>query len=126
MKRVNARSGSKRRPASTPADYLATLPSTKRAALQKLRRMIKAAAPGLKECMAYGVPSFRLNGKYLLSYAAAAKHCAFYPGSVVQMLRSELKGFETAKGTIRFSPEKPLPQRVVAELVRLRISQRNQ
>src|SRR5580765_3911183 len=93
----------------TPADYLAAIPGSKRAALQKLRKTIKAAAPMAKECIAYGVPSFRLNGKFLVSYAAAAKHCAFYPGSVVQQLKPELKRFKTTKGGIQFHPDEPIP-----------------
>ena len=109
---------------STPQEYLATLPSKQRSALQKLRRAIKAAAPGLEEYMAYGIPSFRLDGKYLLSYGAGARHCAFYPGSVVQKAKNDLKDYTIAKGTVRFSPEKPLPDRLVRKLVRLRLAQR--
>ena len=109
---------------STTQEYLASLPSDQRAALQKLRRVINATAPELEECIAYGVPAFRLNGKYLLSYGAAAQHCAFYPGSVVQKMKDELKDYSTAKGTIRFSPAQPLPDRIIAKLVRLRVAQR--
>ena len=114
----------KTNPPSTTQEYLAALPADQRAALQKLRRAIKAAAPGLEECMAYGVPSFRLDGKYLLSYGAAANHCAFYPGSVVQKLKSDLKGYSMSKGTIRFSSDKPLPDRIVRKLVKMRLAQR--
>ena len=109
---------------STPQAYLSALPADKRAALQKLRRAIKAAAPDLEECMAYGLPSFRLHGKYLLSYGAGADHCAFYPGSVVQKIPADLKNYATARGTVRFSPSDPLPDRIVRKLVRLRLAHR--
>ena len=124
MTRQTSAKTKKRKPPATPSEYLAGLPSHQRAALQKLRRAIKAAAPQLEECIAYGLPSFRWNGKYLFSYGVAGGHCAFYPGSLVQKLGSDLKQYSVAKGTIHFSPEKPLPERLVRKLVKLRMEQR--
>lgn len=110
---------------ATPNAYLAGLSKEKRAALQNLRANIKAAAPGLEECIGYGMPAFRHNGKFLLAYAAGVNHCAFYPGSVVQKLsKDNLKNFEISKGTIRFPPDKPLPKSLVRKLVKLRLAQR--
>jgi uncharacterized protein YdhG (YjbR/CyaY superfamily) len=104
--------------------YLAALSDEKRAALGKLRQQIKAAAPKAEECMSYGIPGFRLNGKLLVSYGAAAKHCAFYPGSIVQKFKKELKDYDASgKGTIRFSPDKPLPAALVRKIVKARIAQ---
>ena len=75
--------------------------------------------------MSYGSPGFRLNGKLLASYGAAAKHCAFYPGSIVQQFKTELKDYDTSgKGTIRFSADKPLPGALVRKIVKARIAQR--
>ena len=108
----------------THNDYLATVSADKRVALQTLRKAIKAAAPKAEECISYQVPAFRLNGKFLVAYAAGANHCAFYPGSVVQSLKKELKGYDTSKGTVRFPAEKPLPSTLVRKLVKLRIAQR--
>ena len=70
---------------------MAALNAGKRRALEKLRKQIRAAAPMAFECVSYGIPGFRLKGKLLASYAAAAKHCAFYPGSVVEKFTKELK-----------------------------------
>ncbi len=72
--------------------------------------------------MSYRLPAFRLNGKLLVAYGAAANHCAFYPGSVVQVLKAELKNYDLCKGTIRFPAEKPLPGALVRKLVRLRMA----
>jgi uncharacterized protein YdhG (YjbR/CyaY superfamily) len=105
----------------THDDYLARMNANQRAALQKLRKAIKAAVPDAEECISYQVPAFRLNGKFLVAYAAAANHCAFYPGAVIRRLRNELKGYETSKGTIRFPANEPLPATLVRKLVRLRI-----
>jgi len=106
----------------TPADYLAAVSREKRTALEKLRKNIKAAAPGAEECISYGLPAFRLNGKLLVAYGAAAKHCAFYPGSVVQAFKEELKDYDVTKGTIRFPADKPLPAGLVRKLVKARMA----
>lgn len=106
------------------AEYLGTLGDDKRRALQRLQKDIKAAAPKAEECISYGVPGFRLNGRLLCSYGATAKHCAFYPGSVVQQFMKELKGYDTAKGTIRFAVDEPLSTALVRKIVKARIAQR--
>jgi uncharacterized protein YdhG (YjbR/CyaY superfamily) len=108
----------------TVDEYLATLPPDKRAALQFLRRAIKAAAPGAIECISYGIPAFRLDGKLLVHFGAAAKHCAFYPGAVVESHLEELAGYDTSKGTIRFQPDAPLPPLLVRRLVKAQIVRR--
>jgi uncharacterized protein YdhG (YjbR/CyaY superfamily) len=104
--------------------YLRRVRPDQRAALQGLRKAIKAAAPRAEECIAYDVPSFRLDGKYLVSFAAAARHCAFYPGGrAVETHGAELKarGYGLNKGTIRFQPEAPPPASLVRKLVQTRL-----
>jgi uncharacterized protein YdhG (YjbR/CyaY superfamily) len=106
-------------------DYLDSVTEEQRNALEKLRRAIKSAAADAVECISYGMPAFRLGGKMLVSFAAAKNHCAFYPGA--QPLRThadELKGYDLAKGTIRFSPDHPLPDKLVKKLVKTRIADR--
>src|SRR5215212_1853162 len=95
---------------ATTEEYLATLSDDKRAALEKLRRSIKAAAPGAIECIVYRLPAFRLDGKILVAYGAATNHCAFYPMSAatVKAHKAALEGFDTSQGTIRFQPKQPL------------------
>ena len=116
---------SKRNTPETPGEYFATLSTDKRSALVKLRKDIKAAAPKAEECMSYGIPGFRLNGKLLVSYGAAAKHCAFYPGSTLQAFKRELKDYDTSgKGTIRFPASEPLPSSLVRKIVKARIAER--
>ncbi len=106
-------------------EYLARVSDPKkRAALEKLRRTVRAAAPGAEECIAYQLPAFRFHG-LLVAFGAAVKHCALYPmsGALVEAHQKELKGFDTSKGTIRFQPEKPLPVALVRKLVKARIAQ---
>ena len=106
--------------------YLASLTSDKRAALEKLRRAIRAAAPKAEECISYQLPAFRLHGKVLVWFGAATNHCSFYPGAApIAQHAAELKGYPTSKGTIRFSPDDPLPATLVKKLVRARIAERS-
>lgn len=109
-------------PAASIDDYLSKLPAEQRAALEILRGQIRALAPEAVEAISYGLPTFKLNGN-LVHFGAAAKHCAFYPGAVVTEFADRLKGFETAKGTIRFQPDAPLPPDLIADIVRQRIAQ---
>ena len=113
-----------RRTATTVDEYLAALPAGKRAALQWLRRHIRAAAPTAEECISYGIPAFRLDGKLLVHFGAAARHCAFYPGAVVESHKDDLAGYDTSKGTVRFPPEAPLPAALIRKLVKAQIARR--
>jgi len=104
--------------------YLAPLSGEKRAALQKLRKAIKAAAPKAQECISYGIPAFRLDGRMFVAFGAAAKHCAFYPGArPVEAHKRDLEAYSTSKGTIRFPPETPLPASLVRKLVKTRLAE---
>jgi uncharacterized protein YdhG (YjbR/CyaY superfamily) len=110
--------------ARTIDEYLAPLNKDKRTALEKLRRTIKSAAPKAEECISYGIPAFRLNGRLLVAFGAAAKHCAFYPGAhPVAAHKDELKTYSTSKGTVRFPPDNPLPATLVRKLVKTRIGE---
>ena len=102
--------------------YLAALSSDKRAALERLRKTIQAAAPRAEECISYQLPAFRLDGKVLVWFGASANHCAFYPGAVVEAHKDELEDFDTSKGTIRFQADSPLPATLVRKLVKARIA----
>ena len=113
-------------PKTAPATidaYLASLSEDKRAALQALREVIRAAAPDAEECISYQMPAFKLNGM-LVGFAAARNHCALYAwnGSAVGLFADELKDFDTSKGTIRFTPDKPLPETLVRRLVEMKVA----
>lgn len=106
-------------------EYLAPLSKDKRTTLEKLRRDIKSAAPRAEECISYEIPTFRLGGKMLVSFAAWANHCAFYPGvAPLEAHKAELKDYDTSKGTLRFPVDSPLPATLVRKLVRTRIAER--
>lgn len=105
------------------ADYLRAVPPAPRAALQKLRKTIKAAAPEATEGISYGIPMFKHHG-VLVGYAAFKDHCSLFMSTYLpKALQKALAPYQTAKGTIRFTAEKPLPAALVRKLVKARIAQ---
>src|SRR5213592_3774713 len=114
----------KRNP-KTVDEYLASVNSDHSKALQKIREVIHAVAPNAEECISYGIPAFRLNGRSLVFFGAWANHCALYPGSsaTLRKFRNELRDFQTSKGTLRFSPDNPLSVALVKKLVKARVAQ---
>src|SRR5256886_5094493 len=114
----------KRKP-RTIDEYLATAKPDQRRMLAKLRKTIHAVAPNVEECISYGIPAFRLNGRSLVFFGAWANHCSFYPGSSATLkdFRDDLKRFQVSKGTIRFSADNPLPLTLVKKLIKARIAE---
>jgi len=115
-------------PAAKPKtidEYLARAKPEQRALLEKLRKLIHDVAPDVEECISYGLAGFKLRGRPLVYFGAWANHCAFYPGSsaLAKSLHRELKHFETSKGTIRFTPDKPLPNALVKKIVKARVAE---
>ena len=106
-------------------EYLTGLSPDNRAALQKVRRAVHAAAPGAEECISYGMPAFRRHGKLIAGFKAAAHHCSFHPmsGETVATLKADLAGYDTSRGTIRFSARAGLPATLVRKMVKTRIAE---
>ena len=106
-------------------EYLRPLPAKQRATLQKLRRAIKSAVPKAAECISYQIPTFKLDGRMLVSFGAWTNHCAFYPGAYpIEAHKHELEAYDISKGTIRFAIDRPLPAMLVRKLVKARIAER--
>lgn len=104
--------------------YLAGLPPDRRDLLQRLREQIRALVPDAQETISYGMPTFKLNGKFLLSYAGWKKHCSIYPwtDTLLDQHAAALEGYERTKGSLHFTSERPLSEAVVEDLVRSRIA----
>jgi uncharacterized protein YdhG (YjbR/CyaY superfamily) len=104
-------------------EYLAAVSGDNRSALQRLRKAVQATAPKATECISYGLPAFRLDGKLLVAFGARAGHCAFYPmsGTTVKAYKDALAGYDTSTGTIRFPADEPLPDALVRTLVKARM-----
>ena len=105
--------------------FLRALPEPQRTALEELRATIRAVVPEAEEIINYGVPMFRLGGKNLVSFGAAKTHGAFYVQSpaVMEALADDLKGYDTSKGTVRFTPDQPIPAALVKKLVKARVTE---
>jgi uncharacterized protein YdhG (YjbR/CyaY superfamily) len=103
-------------------DYLDDLPSAERVALERVRAVVGGLVPDAEEGTSYGVPAFIYAGRPLLGFSATKKHLSIFPFSpaAIDAVRPRLDGFDLAKGTIRFSPDSPVPADVLADLVRAR------
>ena len=103
--------------------FLAALPADQQAALGALRRLIAAEVPDAEEAISYGVPAFRYHGRWLVWYAGAKHHCSFFTGGQpIDDYRDQLVGRSVSKGTIRFTPDDPLPDDLVRSIVRDRMA----
>ena len=113
-----------RAPASGVDDYLAALPEDARAALARLRKTIKAAAPKATEVISYQIPAYKHHG-LLVGFAALKNHCTFHIMSVevTSAHAAELKDYKLGKASIRFEADKPLPAALVTKLVKARIAE---
>jgi uncharacterized protein YdhG (YjbR/CyaY superfamily) len=105
-------------------DYLAEVPEPARTTLSKVRAVIRSVVPAeATEAISYGMPAFKYRGP-LFGYAAFKDHCSLFPmnGSLVVEYAEELRGYETAKGTIRFPSDKAPPAALIKKLVKARIA----
>ena len=106
------------------ADYLRAVPPAPRAALQKLRKTIKAAAPNATELISYGIPGYQHHGM-LVYFAAFKNHCSLF-GVGTALMKTHQKAlapYKMSKGTVQFTVDKPLPTALVRKLVKARIAQ---
>ncbi len=106
-------------------DYLGRLDEPQRGTLTTLRRSILEVIPTAEQCMSYGLPAFRVQGKVVAGFGAFKHHLSYLPhsGSVFPELRDELAGYTTSTGALRFPNDEPLPQALVEKLVTVRLHQ---
>jgi uncharacterized protein YdhG (YjbR/CyaY superfamily) len=98
-------------------EYLALHSAPIRKGLALIRKTIKTAAPGAEETISYQMPAYKLNGM-LVYFSAAKNHYGFYPTSrPIIAFRDKLKSYETSKGAIRFPLDKPIPVKLISEIV---------
>ena len=104
--------------------YLRAVPPAPRAALQKLRKTIKAAAPAATEVISYGIPGYKHHGM-LVYFAAFKNHCSLFGvgATLMKTHQKALAPYKMSKGTIQFTVDKPLPTALVRKLVKARVAQ---
>ena len=116
-------SAAKHKLAQSVDEYLAGVPEPAQTTLSQIRRVIRSVVPPeATETIGYRIPSFKFKG-WLVGYAAFANHCSFFPGALPRKFATELKGFSTSKGTIRFPLGKPLSAALVKKIVKARIKE---
>ncbi len=105
--------------------YIQAAPKETRGKLKELRSVIRKTAPDAEERVSYGMPYYHFKGR-LVYFAAAKKHIGLYvPPPIIEEHKSELKNFETAKATVRFSIDKPLPIPLIKKLIKARMKKNN-
>jgi uncharacterized protein YdhG (YjbR/CyaY superfamily) len=105
--------------------YLQRLAEPKRSTLTQLRRDILAVVPDAEQCISYGVPGFKIDGKTIAGFAAFKNHLSYLPhsGSVFPELPDELAGYQKSSGSLRFPVDQLLPRELVEKLIIVRLRQ---
>jgi uncharacterized protein YdhG (YjbR/CyaY superfamily) len=103
--------------------YLAGVAEPKRSTLEQLRRQVLDVIPEAEECISYGMPAFKVQGKTVAGFAALKNHLSYLPhsGSVLPALAADLAGYASTKGSLHFPVDQPLPPALVTKLVTTRL-----
>ena len=112
---------------TTIDQYIADFPESVQAILKEYRKVIKETAPKSTESINYGIPSFKLKGKYLVHFGGFKKHTSLFPGSeAVDIFKKDLKDYATSKGTIKIPLDKPIPFGLIKKIVKFRVKSINE
>ncbi|MGH9286766.1 MAG: iron chaperone [Acidimicrobiales bacterium] len=105
--------------------YLAGLDEPQRSTLEALRKSIMEVVPGAEQCISYGMPAFKVQGKTVAGFAAFKNHLSYLPhsGSVLATLLDDVAPYETSKGSLKFAIYEPLPKRLVKKLIHTRMQE---
>ena len=109
--------------AKTIDDYIAAFPKDIQEILGKVRATIRKAAPEAQETINYGIPTFTLKGN-LVHFAAFKKHIGFYPApSGIEKFKVELSEYESAKGSVQFPLDQPIPYDLISKITVFRVKE---
>jgi len=105
-------------------EYIEHAPDDVRSILEKMRQTIRKVVPDATEAMGYGIPTFDLNGKHLVHFAAFKKHIGFYPTpGAIMAFKEDLADYKTAEGTIQFPLDQPIPYALVRKITAYRVKE---
>jgi uncharacterized protein YdhG (YjbR/CyaY superfamily) len=113
------------RSAATTIDaYIAEYPAEVQALLEEMRALIREVAPEATETISYAIPTFDLNGRHLVHFAAFKNHLGFYPtGSGVEAFKDEFSAYKSSKGSVQFPFGTPVPWELIRRVVAYRVAQ---
>jgi uncharacterized protein YdhG (YjbR/CyaY superfamily) len=104
-------------------EYIAAQEDDRKSVLHQFRKIIKAGAPKAEEVISYGMPAFK-QGSVLVYFSAMKEHYGFYPTSKpIEIFKDKLKPYKTSKGAIQFPADKPLPEKLITEIVKYRLKE---
>lgn len=104
-------------------EYISVFPVNVQDILEKLRKVIRESAPEAEETISYGMPTFKLNGN-LVHFAAYKNHIGFYPTpSGIEAFKKEISQYKSAKGSVQFPIDKPIPLDLVKKIVIFRVKE---
>jgi uncharacterized protein YdhG (YjbR/CyaY superfamily) len=112
-----------KKPFKTIDEYVKAFPEDVQGILERIRQTIRKAAPEAVETISYQMPTFKLNGKYLVYFAAYEHHIGFYPLPLGNEALKELAPYQGAKGAVRFPIDEPIPYDLVKKLVMFRLKE---
>ena len=109
---------------NTVDEYLSMLPDDVFQALENIRQIIQFLVPDAEETISYRVPSYKYKGM-LVGFGATRNHCSFFvmSSTLLNDFQDEIKDFDTSTGTIRFTPEKPIPNDLITRIVMTRLAE---
>ncbi len=103
-------------------EYIAACPEQSQRYVQKIREIVKASVPKAKEKISYQIACFELNGKNLVHFAGWTKHVSMYPIPVgSEAFNKAITKYADGKGTIKFMLDKPLPLKLIRQVVKFRV-----
>jgi uncharacterized protein YdhG (YjbR/CyaY superfamily) len=104
-------------------EYLATVPNPQKAELERIRQVVERTVPDAEEATSYGMPAFKYKKRPLLGFRVTKNHLSVFPFSpeAIAAARGALAGFDLSKGTVRFTPDKPIPESALEQLLRHRL-----
>lgn len=113
----------KQTPPKNIDEYIAGCPQDVQQVLEKIRMTIQKAAPQAEETISYQMPTFRLNGN-LVHFAAFKNHIGFYPTpSGIDEFKNELSAYKSAKGSVQFPLDQPIPYGLITKIVKFRVKE---
>lgn len=105
-------------------EYIGTFPNEVQKKLKKFRELISKLAPKSEETISYGMPTFKVNSKNLVHFAAFEKHIGFYPTpSAIAKFQKDLLKYKTSKGAVQFRMESELPLKLIEKIVKFRLGE---